>query len=396
MSRIKALLTDSAKRPQLLIWIAVSLMVMVLFTVVSVVGTSTNWFCTEPCHNVHYDNTLAFNESSHVMVSCVACHEPLNGSPLDFILMKIEVAPDIVPTVLGTFHLPVNESHLIAYEMPDEQCLQCHNLDNRTVTPSAGLVINHDIHAENEVRCTSCHNRVAHPEDNIELVLSDRRHEDWMVMDACFRCHSLEADAVATGTCGACHPAGFNLVPDTHTAETWYRELGDSSGHAAAYSEEASRVAAAVAWAEELDPAEEIAHEGPGNGGGGLRPGYEQTVNTCYTCHQKQFCTDCHGVEMPHPAEFSTDHGQAGLSNPASCAKCHARTEAEAAGTGFCNACHHPAGSPDRSWLSQHFEPVRTGGAQQCFQCHNPRYCSACHVDGPEAADRVMQEQLGQ
>jgi hypothetical protein len=385
IARLKSLLTDPAKRPRLLVWAGVVAVAFAVFTSVSVVGTSTNWFCTEPCHSVHYDNTLAFNESSHVMISCVACHEPLNGSPLTFVLMKLEVAPDLIPTILGTTHLPLNDAHAVAFEMPNEQCTQCHDLKNRTVTTSAGIVMDHEVHEENDVRCTSCHNRVAHPEDNVQLTLSDKKHEDWMGMDACFRCHGLEATAAAPGACAACHPADFNLVPPSHMAAGWYQEFGDSSGHAAAYSEEASQVAAATARVSTL---QQVSHEGEG-----LQPGYESTVNTCYTCHQKQFCTDCHGVEMPHPAEFASNHGEAGRTNPTACARCHARSEAEAVGTSFCNACHHPQGTPERTWLAQHWEAVRQSGAQACFECHNPRYCSACHVSGAEAAARVTREE---
>ena len=28
------------------------------------------------------------------------------------------------------------------------------------------------------------------------------------------------------------------------------------------------------------------------------------TIFVCSTCHTEQFCIDCHGMEMPHPAEF--------------------------------------------------------------------------------------------
>lgn len=388
MSRLKSLFTNPAKRPQFIIWLGVVAVAMVLVIAGSVVGTSTNWFCIGPCHKVHDDNTLTYNKGSHVMVSCIACHEPLNGSPLTFILMKMEVAPDAIPTLLNTYKLPMNEANSVALEMPDNRCVQCHNLKNRTVTASAGIVMNHEVHEKNKVSCTSCHNRVAHPEEDVEYVLKgDKKHENWMTMDACFRCHSLESGGKATGECAACHTPDFNLVPASHSAPGWYQELGPSGGHAAAYSEEASRVAAAEAWSSKLEKVEME--------DGAMAPGYAGTVNTCFTCHKKQFCTDCHGVEMPHPADFKTNHGKAGLDNPASCAKCHARSQTEANGTAFCNACHHPDSTPDRPWIDQHFDAVRKNGAQGCFDCHNPRYCSACHVDGPEAAARVQREDAG-
>lgn len=387
ISRLKATFSDPARRPRLIIWLGMATIALVILAGGSVVGTSTQWFCTEPCHMVHYDNTLAYNAGSHVKVSCIACHEPLNGSPLTFILMKIEVAPDLIPTVLGTFHLPMNENHSVSFAMPEEQCTQCHTMANREINPSPGIIMDHEAHAAEGVTCVSCHNRVAHPEDDVEYVLEgDKKHEDWMGMDACFRCHSLEAGAIAPGACAACHPADFDLVPPSHDASGWYAEYGESGGHAAAASEEASRVAAAVTWAEGLHELEENET---------LDMGYEQTVNTCYTCHAKQFCTDCHGVEMPHPAEFATDHGDAGRSNPESCARCHARSEAEAEGTNFCNACHHPQGTPDRPWIEQHFDAVESEGASSCFECHDPKYCAVCHVSGPEEAARYVREQAG-
>jgi hypothetical protein len=384
MSGKNSLFHEPSRRPQLIVWIGVAAAAFVAFTAISLIGTSANGFCTDVCHSVHDDNTLTFNASSHVMLSCIACHEPVNASPITFVLKKIEVLPDVVPTVLGTFELPMNENHAVALEMTEKHCTQCHNLANRQVTTSVGIIMNHDAHAANGVTCTSCHNRVAHPEEDVTYTLEgDKKHENWMGMDACFRCHSLEAGAKAPGACSACHPANFNLVPPSHAEAGWYQEFGESGGHAAAYSEEASNVAAAAVWVEGL---KKVKHSAT------VDMGYEQSVNTCYTCHAKQFCTDCHGVEMPHPADFSTNHGAAGSENPESCARCHARSELEATGKNFCNACHHPQGDADRSWIDQHYVAVRDQGASACFECHNPRYCSACHVGGADAAARYMRE----
>lgn len=387
MPRFKRLLTDPAARPRLIMWLGVLAIAALVFTAVSTIGTSTNWFCTQPCHMVHDDNTQAFDQGSHVMVSCVSCHEPVNASPLTFLLLKLEVAPDLIPTIMGTFHLPMNENSAIGFEMTDDYCTQCHSLNTRTVTPTRGIIINHDIHTLKGITCTSCHNRVAHPEDGLVWMLEgSKAHEDWMVMDACFRCHGLEPAAEAPGACEACHPVGFDLVPASHDADDWYEPFGASAGHAAAYTEEASRVAEAEVWAAGFGEIEHLAT---------WDMGYEQTVNTCYTCHLKAFCTDCHGLEMPHPAGFEREHGAIGLAEPDTCAACHARSEAEAAAAGFCNACHHPQGDAARPWLLQHNGVVGREGARQCFDCHDPAYCAACHVSGPEAAKRYMRDRAG-
>jgi hypothetical protein len=335
---------------------------------------------------VHDDNTLAYRASSHTNASCIACHEPANADPITMTLMKIHVLPDLPATIFGNFHVPVNPTSYVAIEFPDDRCLQCHDLSTRNVTPSPGIIIDHDVHTANDVTCATCHNRVAHPEKDIELVLGDRKHDDWMTMDACFRCHSLEDDAKAPGECAACHPESFTLVPASHNATGWYKRFGESKGHAEAAREESATVAEAVPHFAQFDPIAEAHAEGPV-----LQP--SSTVNSCLTCHAASYCTDCHGFPIPHPETFTTNHGAEGYENPAACANCHARTAAEARGTAFCNACHHPASKPGTTWIRQHRQGVIKDGARACFDCHNPRYCEICHVRGKAAADRFAREE---
>ena len=85
---------------------------------------------------------------------------------------------------------------------------------------------------------------------------------------------------------------------------------------------------------------------------------------------------------MPHAADFTEKHGKLGKAVPESCAKCHG-----AGGTG-CDSCHHgtqvnypyDAKTP---WLKQHPAAVNSAGAARCLDnCHNPTYCSNCHVTG--------------
>jgi len=124
--------------------------------------------------------------------------QPFEGGIIAITLAKIEVAPDLIPTVLGTYPMPLNENHSVALEMGDEYCTQCHSLETREVNASYGIIIDHDAHTSRGVTCVSCHNRVAHPEEGIEYQQEgNRHHEDWMSMDACFRCHGLQAGAKA-------------------------------------------------------------------------------------------------------------------------------------------------------------------------------------------------------
>jgi hypothetical protein len=109
------------------------------------------------------------------------------------------------------------------------------------------------------------------------------------------------------------------------------------------------------------------------------------SISSCQTCHADQFCADCHGAPIPHPADFTKNHGEAGKSNPVACARCHASSPDEVKGLLFCNNCHHAGAQAGIAWIDQHDDVSRSGGPQACFACHNPTYCATCHVKGAAA-----------
>ena len=335
--------SDPARRPRAIIWTATAVLMLAALVVVALGVTSTYWFCANGCHKVQDDTITAYNASTHSEISCMACHMPVNADPITFVLHKAEALGELYLTITNKFELPLNAESELAEEMKSTQCTQCHG-DNRPITPSVGIIIDHAVHADNDVTCTMCHNRVAHPED-FELELAgNSKHEDFMLMDSCFRCHGLETDAKAPGACAKCHPAGFELKPANHAEPGFYTKGGESSGHAELKKEE---------------------------------PDY------CSMCHvESKFCVDCHGLVMPHPDGFEKGHGEAGTSKPEVCANCHAKGGADTSGgTEFCNSCHHPDGDSSRPWISQHFDVVAQTGAQACFACHSSTFCAACHVN---------------
>lgn len=376
--------TDPARRPRYIIWTGAVVLSMAAFVIVALGVTSTNWFCANGCHKVQDDTIMAFERSSHSELQCMACHMKVNADPIYFLLHKAEALGELYLTATGTYSLPLNpDSHvaLSSKYFAETQCTQCHDLSKRDVTPSAGIKIEHAVHSEADIHCTVCHNRVAHRED-FELTLVDPRtgepnrpHDDFMEMTACFRCHTLTdespSDIMAPGACDACHPPGFDLKPANHGQDGFYEAFGDSSGHAmlAREDQERRRSAEDTHTAEEDSKAEEE----------GLHLASVHSVGYCSTCHdESRFCFDCHGIIMPHPADFGVDHAEDGRARPEVCANCHA----SAPGTDFCNDCHHKDSDPSRTWIAQHMDPVRATGAQACFDCHAPTYCAQCHVRG--------------
>jgi len=332
----------------------------------------------------------------------MACHMPVGATPVTFMLHKVEALGELYMTVTGNYELPLNGESEVSLTMQPKQCTQCHTT-NRPVTPSAGIVIDHEKHAENEVSCTVCHNRVAHVEDftlrNVDPATGkpNQKHEDFMLMTACFRCHSQSVAEAPTGTCEACHPKGFPLVPQFHKEAGFFPgkhgELAIEAREVAeeGKAEDASRAAEAEGGHQakgKESGAEVVAVSNEGTAAAEAH-GYEgeelpsvKSVNQCFTCHTDKFCTDCHGVIMPHPGDFKKQHGKIGKKNPEPCVQCHGSTDV------FCDKCHHGKSinypyQDKLDWRTvQHPQAVAKTGAAACFPCHSPTYCASCHVNG--------------
>jgi len=398
---------NPVSRPRAIIWVLTVLPFLGLFVAIAVGATTSFWFCAEICHNVQDDSINSYLNSTHSNVSCVACHYKPGKSPYSLIVSKLGAAiSELPPTIMGTYHIPLNPYSEIAmngYKMPSSHCLQCHVGGDRFVTPSPGIIMDHDAHARFDISCAACHNRVGHNENGIELVLSDPEtgepatpHYDFMKMDACYRCHRLEDDGLAafptpfksaSGECAVCHTPDFDLVPAYHKVDRFLEDI-----HGPMAVEEDARVRReAVAVAEYFDykyakyggpkddPESQAVKDVP-NGA---------VINTCYTCHEQRFCDDCHGgVVMPHPPGYSGQpHITEAETHLEACQMCHNGQDA-------CLICHHtPPNTVEFeydysiSWLAQHWVPCEVDGAARCFDCHEPTFCAICHVRGSGTVD---------
>jgi len=102
-----------------------------------------------------------------------------------------------------------------------------------------------------------------------------------------------------------------------------------------------------------------------------------KSVEGCEVCHgaggtEAKFCMDCHGTEIPHPDTFKKNH-VSGKNTRDMCGNCHQAAE-------LCSDCHHKGAVNGTPWQRQHPKIVAADGAEPCFACHEPPYCSACHV----------------
>jgi hypothetical protein len=145
--------------------------------------------------------------------------------------------------------------------------------------------------------CTVCHTKLPNPLSTVETKPA---------MSACFGCHEhkLEYDE---GQCARCHRdlAAYGIKPML------------SYSHAGNFVREHARPARAA-------------------------------PQTCGSCHDQTFCTDCHAATVPLPIErrlpervdrdfihrddYVSRHVIEARADPSSCARCH--------GKSFCQDCH--------------------------------------------------------
>jgi len=298
---------------------------LLTFAVVADVVTASPELCSS-CHEM--DQRVAeWSESAHAGVACVDCHvEPYEwyARPQALAARARLLGRDAVKHATGDYQDPVGAHDSSSTPVPDEACLQCHD-PNREATSGFRILIDHAEHAERNGSCVSCHVDTAHPEPERGRPLS--------LMAQCFTCHGTVENPQASAECGVCHPGGYELRPASHEDVKWKRAHG--------------RVASADA---------------------------EQ----CELCHDKPFCTGCHGLEMPHPEGWErgrTGHAVVAQDNRAICATCHDEKP------DLCSMCHHKAYDPAKGdWVKQHFLEVRNRGAAFCFGCHAPVFCVECHA----------------
>lgn len=306
-----AAFADPKRRPRAIMWTCAAVMVGLTFYGASMLVTSTAWFCNEVCHNVHADNSKQWKAGSHAHISCVSCHYPPGLDALRMTVDRVDKLFDIYPAVTGTFEMPLNAHSRLALEMPSNQCTSCHSPE-APATPSAGMRIDHEAHTAKEINCTICHNRTAHPEVFPLELPRNAKHEDFMTMRACFRCHSQGGvprnGFTALGTCDGCHTREFALKPADHATlgQPWLRARGGVSAHATAAKEDSASVTAARAAWEPIRQA--FVDEEPGFIARLIDVDTEQpldlppvaTVSRCEMCHTKAFCDDCHAIyELP-------------------------------------------------------------------------------------------------
>ena len=312
--------------------IGIALVVLVLLVVAADATASSPELCNS-CHAMK-PWVSSWRVSSHGQVECYACHgtpRPWYGEPLSIVerwsrisdYFKAQRAGRSTETTLGG--APMQPP------IPDWKCEQCHDLETIT-SKKFNVTIKHTEHARKNESCVSCHRFVAHPDPYLT------RNE--ALMAQCFECHGLQKGAKAAGRCGLCHPAGTELEPKSHQAKTWATKHGQ---------------AALV------------------------------DRKQCSMCHLDTFCLACHGVVMPHPADWAKGknvHAATAKHDTAVCRKCHSGS------ADLCTMCHHQGFDANKGpWVKEHPKLASQKGPAFCFAgCHDALFCVKCHTQNPDTS----------
>ncbi len=226
--------------------------------------------------------------------------------------------------------LPKEETCIACHEKTDESCVMCHtNPKNPIIMPRVtdySQKFSHKKHIDSGADCNFCHADIIKKTKVAKPDLPD--------MDACMTCHETPAE---TKECYICHDQNYNLVPTDHT-ELW---LDNHSNFV------------------------------------------EAEGNKCQTCHQEQYCIDCHSGENlfnnSHPPHFMSTHSMSYLMRESNCQSCHEGLES-------CRECHMEINyiiPPDHlpsTWIGEHIYSGKIN-ADKCVVCHerNEPRCMDCH-----------------
>ncbi len=264
---------------------------------------------TAVCAPCHAAQVNALHQSPHAKSGCYSCH--LEDGAWSLPGAKSAEWFRMYPSAL------LGDDVIVPQPTDRGSCLECHLTILDAPVERYGLRVDHATCATGDT-CDACHTGDAHP--GVGLARGP-------VMEDCTACHLENGATIA---CDACH-AGRT---------------------------ERDRLARGP-WQVTHGPEWRSTH-GMGN------------IDSCATCHPQEFCGKCHGVPLPHPAEFGRTHGASATEDPTGCATCHKSTR-------FCEACHgmhmpHPAG-----YLANHSADAAGIDDERCARCHVRSECEDCH-----------------
>lgn len=265
---------------------------------------------------------------------CARCHATENShaewqksTHRDVGCLSCHYEPGVFGYIIGNI---TGVEHLLAHffkgdklsgsTVSNSSCLQCHrDIFDRTVEDEREIRVRHKDLVTGGFTCVGCHPNVAHKAKTGKT----------FAMNSCTSCHNSK---MASAKCNTCHQQDIAYKPG--------RTLTD--------------------W-----------------------PKVKDIGITCTGCHNTdttQRCVNCHGLSLPHTAEFKKHHPMQAEALNGLCYKCHWEKMTENRMCG-CHSEGEIHGLPDK-WYYEHRTVAKNNGAG--CNCHGLNFCGRCH-DNPQS-----------
>ncbi|PLR91921.1 cytochrome c3 family protein [Bacillus sp. T33-2] len=389
--------------------------------------TSEPQFCSF-CHEMSPE-FITFEESAHSQIKCVQCH--VDPGVVNTVIHKVESLKEVYYHVVGPPD-PIVQT----VPVMNKNCTQCHS-ENRLVTATGDLIVNHEGHIKEDIPCITCHSGVAHAKV-VERGINHQKDLDFWKKENAEKLVKAEYMKPNMGTCIDCHDKvnkgerpwkdiQYSLPENTHGEK--HEEKADGHAEAATLdtTEAAAPATTEVALSEEEQKAlddkhsQEIILQAIGKQKKDVKLSME-----CSTCHKEVSTPANH-----QSADWNLNHGGNAVEELDKCLNCHQDQKwikklpkqdivslIEAGATkdeykpnlhvvktdsresNFCSSCHAyrpPGHLQSDEWLTAHADKAKTDNQKaECYVCHERAkpdeaskvkaptdvYCEFCHRTG--------------
>lgn len=340
-------------------------------------AATSSKYCAS-CHEMKPEY-YTWKASTHAEVDCVNCHKDpgvkqiakaqVNGAVKNIRKEAITTAAIIRMTK----------------EIPNSACEKCHDMSKRQVSASGDLIIPHDRHIEKKIKCTQCHNNVAHGKIADRNMTFKTDYDKWdskvgqaamadlkftrPSMQTCMDCHIARK---ITTKCEACHATG--MVPKSHKTADFKTTHGIIAKNDLEKCNSCHKYmsAAALEGYEDTSIVDQY-----------LNPDQKTSNKNEHTyAKENTFCQNCHKKRpASHAVSFIGNHGTLANQNQEKCYTCHDpnRTNTSSNNTINCATCHQM--KHQNNWRQGHPFPVDTVKRPdaRCYTCHVKQTCTSCH-----------------
>ncbi|MFC1713462.1 NapC/NirT family cytochrome c [Candidatus Poribacteria bacterium] len=326
-----------------LLLLASIIVVVVLFSIISLEVTGTNIFCSS-CHEMR-EHVSTWKSTAHSGVQCKKCHIPAGG--ISMMKRKIVALKEVY------FHITADKDFEeiraeSADRVPDKRCKKCHE-DTQNLIVYHSLKITHKDHWERGISCTECHARVVH----------GPRAKNTPSMETCRKCHDGKT---APDECGLCHvtlgerkPSAFDPQwVEAHKLDIQQNEDTCQKCHGQSFCNNCHTSAKPHA----------------GDWFGKHSEEAQKDIGSCGVCHKERYCTDCHEIRKEHSLDWTNVHGDEAKTDRTDCDRCHKES--------FCADCHTKFVKHPDDWLENHGPKVEDD-PESCETCHTDDFCMTCH-----------------